>query len=44
MGNRARDNYHHGHVMQLNKLYERTGDLTLKHYSDRFAAYAKEGL
>ena len=25
-GNRARDNYHLGHVMQLSKLYEITGN------------------
>ena len=43
-GNRARDNYHLGHVMQLSKLYEITGEPALKEYSDRFAAYAKEGL
>ena len=44
LGNRARDNYHHGHVVQLSKLYEITGEPTLKESSDRFAAYAKEGL
>lgn len=43
-GNRARDNYHQGHVAQLQKLYEITGEPVLKEYSDRFAAYAKEGL
>ena len=43
-GNRARDNYHLGHVMQLSKLHEITGEPALKEYSDRFAAYAKEGL
>jgi len=43
-GNRARDNYHQGHIAQLQKLYEITGEPVLKEYSDRFAAYAKEGL
>jgi hypothetical protein len=44
MGNRARDNCHQGHIVQLNGLYEITGEPALKEYSDRFAAYAKEGL
>jgi hypothetical protein len=39
-GNRARDNYHQGHVAQLQTLYEITGEPVLKEYSDRFAAYA----
>lgn len=38
-GNRARDNYHQGHIIQLGKLYEITGEPILKEYSDRFAAY-----
>jgi hypothetical protein len=40
-GNRARDNYHQGHVIQLGKLYEITGEPVLKEDSDRFAAYAR---
>lgn len=39
-GNRARDNYHQGHIVQLARLYEITGEPVLKEYSDRFAAYA----
>jgi heparosan-N-sulfate-glucuronate 5-epimerase len=41
MGNRARDNYHQGHIIQLGKLYEITGEPILKEYSDRFATYDK---
>lgn len=39
-GNRARDNYHEGHINQLGKLYEITGEPILKEYRDRFIAYA----
>jgi len=39
MGTRARDNYHHGHIAQLAKLYDITGEPVLKEYSDRFASY-----
>jgi heparosan-N-sulfate-glucuronate 5-epimerase len=44
--NWARDNYHWGHIAQLGKLYEITGEPMLKEYSDRFAKYAedKQGL
>lgn len=41
---RARDNYHQVHVIQLGKLHEITGEPALKHYSDRFASYAGQGL
>jgi hypothetical protein len=43
-GNRARDNYHQGHITQLGRLYEITGEPILKQYSDRFASYAGQGL
>jgi hypothetical protein len=43
-GNHARDNYHKGHIIQLGKLYEITGEPILKEYSDRFASYSKQGL
>ena len=43
-GNRARDNYHKGHIIQLGRLYEITGEPVLKEYSDKFASYAKQGL
>jgi hypothetical protein len=41
-GNKARDNYHQGHIMQLGRLYEITGEPVLKEYSDRFTAYADD--
>jgi heparosan-N-sulfate-glucuronate 5-epimerase len=43
-GNRARDNYHQGHIVQLGKLYDITGEPALKEYSDRFASYGGQGL
>jgi hypothetical protein len=33
-----------GTIVQPGRLYEITGEPVLKEYSDRFAAYAKEGL
>ena len=44
LGNKAWDNYHQGHVSQLGRLYEITGEPVLKEYSNRFAAYAGQGL
>jgi hypothetical protein len=43
MGNRAKDNYHKGHIAQLGRLYEITGEPVLKEYSDRFAACTGRG-
>jgi hypothetical protein len=40
-GKRARDNYHQGHIIQLGKLFEITGEQTLKEYRDRFSRYAR---
>lgn len=40
-GNRARENYHQGHIIQLGKLFEITGEPALKEYSDMFARYAR---
>jgi hypothetical protein len=44
LGNKACDNYHQGHVSQLGRLYEIIGEPVLKEYSNRFAAYAGQGL
>ncbi|AIF82856.1 D-glucuronyl C5-epimerase [Candidatus Nitrososphaera evergladensis SR1] len=44
MGNRAQDNYHRGHISQLGKLYEITGEPVLKEYCDRFAACIRQDL
>ncbi|UVS67852.1 D-glucuronyl C5-epimerase family protein [Nitrososphaera viennensis] len=43
MGNRAKDNYHQGHIAQLGKLYEITGEPVLKEYCDKFAACVRQG-
>lgn len=39
-GTRARESYHQGHIIQLGKLHEITGEPALKEYSDKFASYA----
>jgi len=38
MSNRAQENYHHGHIDQLSKLYEITEEQLLREYSDKFSA------
>lgn len=43
-GNRALDNYHQGHIIQIGKLYKITGEPALKEYSDRLVSYAGQGL
>jgi hypothetical protein len=41
MKNLASRDYHTAQIVQLRKLYEITGESTLKEYSDRFDKYKR---